>query len=156
MNYHNNHQDKTSQTQMKDKPAAQKMPLLDEKEIRRIEKKRAKEMHMVEDMIVLYCKKNHQHADGLCPDCARLAEYARQRAAKCPFMAKKTFCSQCPVHCYRQKEQEQIREVMRFSGWRMLGKHPVSALRHAWITIKAVRARKKAKQPAAAGPAIPS
>lgn len=114
------------------------------KEQARIERKRQKEQQMVHDMIVVYCKKHHHHKDGLCPECAKLDGYAAMRVAKCPFMAEKTFCSQCKVHCYRKKEQEQIREVMRFSGWRMLGKHPISAIRHALMTRKAVREKKKA------------
>ena len=60
--------------------------------------KRKREKAMVSQMIVLYCKRNHKAKHGLCPDCAELDGYARQRSDKCPFMETKTFCSNCKVH----------------------------------------------------------
>ena len=45
-------------------------------------------------------------------------------------METKTFCSNCRVHCYRPDMRERIREVMRFSGPRMMLYHPVMAVRH--------------------------
>ena len=41
--------------------------------------KREREKAMVAKMIALYCRKNH-HTKGLCPECAALAEYARQHS----------------------------------------------------------------------------
>lgn len=55
---------------------------------------------------------------------------AMQRSDKCPFMETKTFCSNCRVHCYKPEMREKIREVMRFSGPRMILHHPVMAVRH--------------------------
>ena len=81
-------------------------------------------------MIQLYCKKQQHSKDGLCPECAALDAYARMRSEKCPFMETKTFCSNCKVHCYKPEMREKIREVMRFSGPRMLFHHPIAAIRH--------------------------
>ena len=92
--------------------------------------KREREKETVSQMIALYCKKQHGTEHGLCPDCAALEAYARQRSDKCPFMETKTFCSNCKVHCYKPDMHEKIREVMRFSGPRMLLVHPVMAIRH--------------------------
>ena len=64
------------------------------------------------------------------PECAALLDYACQRSDRCPFMETKTFCSNCKVHCYRPEMRRKIREVMRFSGPRMLLVHPVLAVRH--------------------------
>lgn len=94
------------------------------------ETKRAREKVVVSEMIALYCRKNHHMKKGLCPDCAALDEYARLRSDKCPFMETKTFCSNCKVHCYRPEMREKIRQVMRFSGPRMIFVHPAVALRH--------------------------
>ena len=91
--------------------------------------KREREKVIVSQMIALYCRKNH-HSKALCPDCAALENYARQRSGKCPFMESKTFCSNCKVHCYKPEMREKIRAVMRFSGPRMLFHHPVMAVRH--------------------------
>lgn len=94
------------------------------------ESKRRREKEMVSRMIALYCRKQHHSKGGLCPECAELAEYARQRSDKCPFMETKTFCSNCRVHCYKPRMREKIRAVMRFSGPRMLFSHPAAAIRH--------------------------
>ena len=94
-----------------------------------VQDKRTREIETVTQMIAPYCRKKHGGLN-LCPECAALADYARQRSERCPFMETKTFCSNCRVHCYRPEMREKIREVMRFSGPRMIFYHPVMALRH--------------------------
>lgn len=79
-----------------------------------VESKREREKRIVSQMIALYCKKKHGVKGTLCPDCAALDAYAKQRSDKCPFMETKTFCSNCKVHCYRPEMRERIRDVMRF------------------------------------------
>lgn len=111
----------------------------------RVASKREREKRMVSEMIGLYCRKKHgaQGASGrgeLCPECAELTEYARSRSDRCPFMETKTFCSNCRVHCYKPEMREKIREVMRFSGPRMIFHHPVVAVRHV-IETKAEKRR---------------
>ena len=92
--------------------------------------KREKEKEVVSLMIELYCKKQHGSKKGICPECKALNEYAKLRSNKCPFMETKTFCSNCKVHCYKPEMREKIREVMRFSGPRMIFYHPILAIRH--------------------------
>ena len=92
--------------------------------------KREREKETVSLMIQIYCKKHHHTQNGLCEACASLNEYARLRSDKCPFMETKTFCSNCKVHCYKADMREKIRELMRFSGPRMIFYHPVMAIRH--------------------------
>lgn len=91
--------------------------------------KREREKEVVSLMISLYCRKKHG-GRILCPECAALDDYARSRSDHCPFMETKTFCSNCRVHCYQKDMREKIREVMRFSGPRMIFYHPVMAIRH--------------------------
>lgn len=107
------------------------------------ESKREREKKMVSQMITLYCRKNHGTRGTLCPECAALNLYARQRSDKCPFMATKTFCSNCKVHCYKPEMREKIRMVMRFSGPRMIFHHPVAAIRHVIETKKEKRRLEK-------------
>ncbi len=95
-----------------------------------ISDKREREKRIVSEMIQLYCRKQHKTKEGLCPSCAKLKQYAKQRSDHCPFMESKTFCSNCKVHCYKPEMREQIRSVMRFSGPRMIFYHPVMAIRH--------------------------
>lgn len=96
----------------------------------KITKKREREKKMVSLMIKLYCNKKHHTGKHLCDACTQLNEYAIMRSDKCPFMETKTFCSNCKVHCYKPDMREQIKEVMRFSGPRMIFRHPVAAIRH--------------------------
>ena len=109
-----------------------------------VQTKREREKELVSQMIALYCRRKHG-GKALCPDCAALDSYARQRSDKCPFMETKTFCSNCRVHCYRPEMRERIRAVMRFSGPRMIFHHPVIALRHVIETRREKRRLEKTK-----------
>lgn len=102
------------------------------------EKKRRKEQLVVGKMIELYCRKKHSGGGKghLCPACQKLLSYASDRSEHCPFMAQKTFCSNCKVHCYKPEMREQIREVMRYAGPRMLLHHPVLAVWHVLCSRK--------------------
>ncbi len=89
-----------------------------------------RERHTIQVMIEIYCRGQHRLPEGLCPECLALHSYAMQRIDKCPFRAAKPTCAKCPVHCYKAKMREQVRQVMRYSGPRMLIYHPLMALRH--------------------------
>ena len=108
--------------------------------------KREKEKEVVSLMIGLYCHKNHGTPKGqLCPECQELADYARSRSDRCPFMETKTFCSNCRVHCYRPAMREQIRQVMRWSGPRMMFYHPILAVNHV-LSVKKEAGRLKREE----------
>ena len=81
----------------------------------------------------------------LCPQCAALDRYARQRSDRCPFMETKTFCSNCKVHCYRPEMRESIRAVMVFSGPRMIFHHPLVTVRHMIENKKETRRLEKTR-----------
>ena len=88
-------------------------------------------------MIEAYCRGKHGTRHGsLCPECTQLAEYADMRISRCPFMATKTFCSQCHVHCYTPEKLQAIKDVMRYAGPRMLLRHPVLVVRHGLDGMK--------------------
>ncbi|MDO4842342.1 MAG: nitrous oxide-stimulated promoter family protein [Phoenicibacter congonensis] len=109
-----------------------------------VKTKREEEKETLELMVRLYCNKNHGTKDVLCDDCSDLLDYALTRVDKCPFMETKTFCSNCKVHCYKPSMREKIRQVMRFSGPRMLFHHPVMAMRHVIETKKEKKKLEKA------------
>ena len=96
-----------------------------------------REKKTVECMIGIYCR-DHHHAEGeypaggykLCQKCRELLEYARYRLKNCPFQENKTTCGNCPIHCYKPKMREKIREVMRYAGPRMIWIHPLLAIGH--------------------------
>jgi hypothetical protein len=95
-----------------------------------VDEKREREKQVVSKMIDMYCHKKHKTKGEICADCKALKDYAQLRSSKCPFMETKTFCSNCKVHCYKPQMREKIREVMRFSGPRMIFYHPVMAVSH--------------------------
>ena len=105
-----------------------------------VEEKRRREKEVVGQMIAIYCHGTHHTSAGqLCPQCQALNAYAMERSEKCPFMEQKTFCSNCTVHCYRKDMAQQIRQVMRYAGPRMLLHHPLMALRHVWESAREKR-----------------
>ena len=65
----------------------------------------------------------------LCPDCAGLLEYAAKRLRSCPLDPKPT-CKKCPVHCYRPDYRARIREIMAWSGKRMILCGRLDLIRH--------------------------
>jgi hypothetical protein len=95
--------------------------------------RRRHEQKTIDAMVRMYCRGHrHQRPDGaaICADCAALREYATRRLERCVFGDAKPACSNCVVHCYRADMRERVREVMRWSGPRMLLRHPVLAVRH--------------------------
>lgn len=101
----------------------------------KITTKRNKEKAVITFMVELYCYKKH-HKQNLCPDCRDLLQYAHKRIDLCPYMESKTFCSNCSVHCYQKEKREQIRNVMRYSGLRMLLYRPGMAIAHIYYARK--------------------
>ena len=55
----------------------------------------------------------------LCPECTRLLHHAFVKRTHCP-RDPKPQCKDCPTHCYSKVYREKIRDVMRFSGWKLL------------------------------------
>lgn len=87
------------------------------------------EKKTIRAMAGIYCAAHHG-GTALCPECAALVTYAQERLTKCPYQDEKPTCFNCPIHCYRPDRRDQVRQVMRFAGPRMLRKHPVLALLH--------------------------
>ncbi|MEI7484651.1 MAG: nitrous oxide-stimulated promoter family protein [Ignavibacteriota bacterium] len=79
-------------------------------------------------MIDYYCSKNHSTYP--CADCTELKDYALKRLLLCPFDEDKPVCSNCTVHCYKTEMRQRVKDVMRYSGPRMLMKHPYLAVMH--------------------------
>jgi hypothetical protein len=78
----------------------------------------------------MYCKKHHNPNEKLCEKCDELLDYALFRLEKCPQLHNKPTCAKCTVHCYKPDKREYVREVMRYSGPRMLLNHPYLAILH--------------------------
>ena len=90
------------------------------------------EKHIVGLMIELYCRRKHNTSKNqLCEECSKLKLFCHIKLQKCPFGDNKGACSDCEIHCYRNTpEREKIREIMRFSGPRMMLYYPKDSLLH--------------------------
>jgi len=88
--------------------------------------------------IDVYCGHQHVHAEKrrvtlkthdveaiagksivLCDACRKLLVHAFVKRSNCP-MNPKPACKKCPNHCYHPSYRERIREVMRFSGRKLV------------------------------------
>ena len=88
------------------------------------------EKKTIKAMIALFCRKKHDIKQGICPDCNDLNQYCLDRLDRCPWGDSKPACVKCSIHCYTPAYRERIRQVMRFSGPRMIYTHPLLAIRH--------------------------
>ncbi|CAG37229.1 hypothetical protein DP2500 [Desulfotalea psychrophila LSv54] len=90
-------------------------------------------------MIQLYCRHNHPGHEGICAECAELLAYAHKRLDGCKYGEDKTTCGKCRTHCYRPEMRMKICKVMRYSGPRMLFRHPLIALGHIFAGLRKPR-----------------
>lgn len=98
----------------------------------------AKDLKTLALFISLYCRYRHQDQPRqamllrthdvqaiagrpivLCAQCQKLLAHAFTKRSHCP-MHPKPQCKHCPSHCYAPAYRQQIREVMKFSGKKML------------------------------------
>jgi hypothetical protein len=88
-----------------------------------------RELETIEAMTRIYCA-DHHGAPHPCADCQALMTYASKRLAVCTYGEDKPVCAKCQIHCYGKAMREKVREVMRYSGPRMILRHPWLALMH--------------------------
>ncbi|PSW33385.1 nitrous oxide-stimulated promoter family protein [Photobacterium phosphoreum] len=104
------------------------------------------EFNTITAMIDLYCLRHHQPNTGKfqhCADCEQFRTYVKQRLDRCPYGEKKPSCKQCPIHCYKPQQKLKSQTIMRYSGPKMLVKHPIMAIRHLIHDKRAVPERNK-------------
>src|ERR1035437_2619547 len=106
-----------------------------------------KDLQTLALFVRIYCRgKNHpdrlvtrfNHIDSsilskkplhLCPSCSKLLHHAIIKRTHC-VQNPKPACKDCATQCYSKAYKMQIREVMRYSGWRMLLSGRVDFLLH--------------------------
>lgn len=89
------------------------------------------EKRTVRKMIELYCR-HHLGQKVISEEYELLAEYACQRLDHCKFGENKKSCGKCPIHCYSSQKRQQILEVMRWVGPRMIFYSPKDAIVHIY------------------------
>jgi hypothetical protein len=103
-----------------------------------MDRKLRRDLRTLAKFIGVYCR--HRHGDRgkqvtrlrthdvaaiaggpllLCDECRKLLVHAFVKRTHCP-MDPKPACKDCPEHCYHPKYRRQIREVMKYSGRRLV------------------------------------
>ena len=98
-------------------------------------KRTERERRIVDKMIQRFCQDNHRSSD-LCESCFELKEYAFKRLVSCPFANDKPVCSNCSIHCYNKKKKEEIKNVMKYSGPKMIFNHPKDTFLYFFDKLK--------------------
>jgi len=100
----------------------------------------SRDIEVLVEFIKIYCSGRHGNAEKnriaargpvgrcleahdltLCRECGRLLLHAVSKRLICPYDPKPS-CKKCLTHCYAPGYREKIREVMRFSGMRLIRK----------------------------------
>jgi len=108
-----------------------------------LKSRRERESVIVQTMIRMYCLENHGSTGFLCKECESLSVYAEKRLLSCMYGEYKPVCKHCPVHCYSFAMREQMKQVMSWSGPRMIYRKPLFAVMHFIDNLTAPKQKKK-------------
>lgn len=92
-----------------------------------------KDIRLIGKFVEVYCAGKHSAAHRspfmlpaglgerrLCPECSAFMEYAVAKRMKCPLETEKPSCKHCRIHCYAAPQREKVREIMAWSGRRLM------------------------------------
>jgi len=79
-------------------------------------------------MIIMYCRNNHYTVKDLCDSCEELFNYAIRKIGKCKYKIRNLVCSECMIHCFQNEKRNKIKKVMKYSGQKMIFRHPFLSL----------------------------
>ena len=98
-----------------------------------ISRRQKKDIRLIGTFIEVYCAAKHQGVSQLrvilpagmgertlCTECSSFLEYAINKRMNCPLEAEKPSCKHCRIHCYDKPRREKIREVMSYSGRKLM------------------------------------
>jgi hypothetical protein len=107
--------------------------------------KQLKDLKVLVTFIRIYCAARHEGQNAaalpedlaglfkqgiaLCPDCRALLDHALLKRRNCPLEPKPT-CRQCHIHCYSKEYRARIREIMAYSGRKMIMRGRLDYLWH--------------------------
>ncbi len=104
---------------------------------RRRARRLQRDVAILAKFVGVYCKHRHREAGKaplrfggracpwtfdwppLCGPCRKLLAHGVVKRLRCPYDPKPS-CRKCPAHCYAPKYRAAMREVMRFSGRRLV------------------------------------
>jgi YbgA-like uncharacterized protein len=85
-----------------------------------------------ESILPEFLRSRHSENNSLCQECAGLLEYGIKKRSLCPLHPKPS-CKSCHIHCYTPEYRAKIREIMAYSGKRMILKGRLDYLFHYWF-----------------------
>ena len=106
-----------------------------------------RDLRVLINFIQLYCEKRHADRERpefelpremqahsrkkffLCKECAELTSHGIKKRRNCPLDPKPS-CRKCRIHCYSGDYRTKIREIMAFSGRRMVMRGRLDYLWH--------------------------
>lgn len=102
-----------------------------------------KDIRLIAAFVEVYCAGRHGAAERtavelpsqpgsrhLCRECALFMEYCVAKRMKCPLELEKPSCKHCRIHCYAPPQRELIREIMAYSGRKLIMRGRVDYLWH--------------------------
>lgn len=107
------------------------------------------DLKILAEFITLYCHAKHAReatavgipeflqakgkiTETVCHECALLLDHGIKKRALCP-MDPKPACKSCRIHCYTAEYRQKIREIMAYSGKRMILRGRIDYLWHYFI-----------------------
>ena len=107
-----------------------------------ISRKQLKDINILALFVYVFCKDHHSGITknyyksqyfkaerDYCPACTDFLEYAIGRRLCCPLPSKSS-CKKCHVHCYRPGHREKVKEIMRYSGRKLITRGRFDLLIH--------------------------
>jgi Rieske Fe-S protein len=88
-----------------------------------------REKRTIAFMIRLYCR-HRLHQQEPSEEYRALIDYCQHRLDHCRWQDEKPACKHCPCHCYAPAQRECVRQIMRWTGPRMILYAPLEVLRH--------------------------
>jgi hypothetical protein len=103
----------------------------------RLDKKQLSDLKVLVKFIGVYCSAHHRQAIRhdpelppdlgrqfrkpvpLCAECTALVSHSVLKRLKCPLDPKPT-CKKCHIHCYSSEYRSRVREIMAYSGRRLM------------------------------------
>jgi hypothetical protein len=117
----------------------------------RAERALRRDLRLLADFIELHCQLQHRNSlqhnvqlkthdvealcrrpIRLCSSCQKLLTHAFVKRTRCP-LDPKPACKKCPTHCYGPGYRAQIREVMKYSGRRLVLRGRLDYLYHLFF-----------------------
>jgi hypothetical protein len=98
-----------------------------------LSKLQKKDIRLIGKFVEVYCAGKHGEMEKhpfqlpenlgerrICAECAVFMAYAVARRLKCPLEAEKPSCKHCRIHCYAKPQLAKVKEIMEYSGKKLL------------------------------------